>query len=373
MANQERNRHNYDKIVEAFDALSKGDHPEKLEVLVNRARNLFVDGFQPHTYPESDFGKQVLADIQEYSQLLAKRREVEIAGGKRHITTEDDALQALILAEAIARELLVPLFNEKNEFSNTVFNDIMNLSLSYVDAIVNGVANEYIGIDDALKEKLIAIELAKQGMRVIDSYHAKGLNEDTKQALKRFEEPLIATNKKLMRPFENVATTQKNVNRKERLMERLQEEVTEQDPKGDFVFKPEVIFPIAHGGTEFGVRIANTYEDRGHSAIVYPLMFSMKTRKQGYPWVQHDAKFLGKSLEGQDVLIVEDWVTTGNTLRGILSKVEEVFPREIRVATIKRDPRKSGIAILGNYKFYVGKHSNYIGKKTDSLVDMNKH
>ena len=80
---------------------------------------------------------------------------------------------------------------------------------------------------------------------------------------------------------------------------------------------------------------------------------------------------MGKDLEGQDLLVVEDWVTTGNTLRGILNELDMRYPHEIRVATIKRDPDKSKARALNNFKFYVGQWTEYNGPKTDSLKNLN--
>jgi len=100
----------------------------------------------------------------------------------------------------------------------------------------------------------------------------------------------------------------------------------------------------------------------------YPLFFSIKTRRHQRPWVENDSPFLEKRLENKDVLITEDWVTTGNTLRGILREVDETYPRDIRVATLKRDPDKSKIPILDNYKFYTGSWSHYDGPKIDRFV-----
>jgi hypoxanthine phosphoribosyltransferase len=162
-----------------------------------------------------------------------------------------------------------------------------------------------------------------------------------------------------MRSYENVATTPKKISHGEKLQQELQEALTVRDPRGDLLFCPSVIFPIAHGGTEFGVRIANAYQNNGFDPIVYPLLFSMKTRKQRIPWVENDAPFLAKELEGK-CLLTEDWVTTGNTLRGIIQEVERTFPREIRVATIKRDREKSLLPFLDHYCFYVGEHAVYL-------------
>jgi len=95
-------------------------------------------------------------------------------------------------------------------------------------------------------------------------------------------------------------------------------------------------------------------------------LYSIKTRRHRSPWIDNDSKVLGE-LEGKNVLVVEDWVTTGNTLRGILLEVERRYPHEVRVATIKRDPESSKSALLKKYRFYIGKSAQYRGGKTDAL------
>ncbi len=370
MANLSKNHELYRKIVNVFNDLSRGNHLENLEFLVSKAHILFLDNYKSTMQPEYDFGKKRLNEIEDYCYLLSKRKKVKIAGGKRDIATEEEALSALILTESIAKNLLLPLFRKKNGFSNRVFNDIHNLSLSYVHAIVNGVGAEYINKEEAFEAKQRAVSLAKQGIRVFDSYKEEGFGENTKEDLKRFKRFLSETQRKFMRSFENVPTSQKKIYKGSQLMKQLSQEITEQEEDRRFLFKPEIILPIAQGGIEFGVRVANVYEDKGHFPIVYPLLYSIKTKKHRHPWIEHDAEFLGQSLEGQNILVTEDWVTTGNTLRGILNKLENTFPNEIRVATIKRDPNKSQVPFLENYKFYIGALANYSGNKTDSLTDL---
>ena len=99
-------------------------------------------------------------------------------------------------------------------------------------------------------------------------------------------------------------------------------------------------------------------------------MYSIKTRKQRYPWIAHDGEFLANNVLEKNVLLTEDWVTTGNTVRGILKELEGAFPHEVRIATVKRDPEQSKVPILDKYKFYVGIWNKYTGAKNDSIKDL---
>ena len=66
-------------------------------------------------------------------------------------------------------------------------------------------------------------------------------------------------------------------------------------------------------------------------------------------------------------------LTTSNVeldplIKGEINEIEKFFPKEIKIATLKRDPEKSKVAILDKYDFYVGMWSEYDGPKTDALA-----
>jgi hypoxanthine-guanine phosphoribosyltransferase len=374
MANPQKNREIYAALCNELDSVASGNSSQELEALVNKSFQSFLNGHRAETRPVSDYTGEIIKHMQHYCALLSNRQKVDIAGGEREIATEEGALSALKDAHYLAEHLLVPHFRSKNDFSNRVFNDLYNLGLSYAEAVTNGVASEYIGPEDAFNAKVGAVHVAKEGVRIGRLYRdmKDRFGEDMAQKLVKFGDYLSCTKPSFMRSFEVVSTTPKRIMRKDENIEQLVRQITERDERGEFRFKPAAIFPIAHGGTEFGVILANAYQDRGYMPVTYPLLFSMKTRKQRKPWTSNDMQFLGKSLEGKDVIIVEDWVTTGNTVRGILSKLEESFPREIRIATIKRDPEKSKVPFLDKFTFYIGEWAAYPGTKTDSLADMHK-
>jgi hypoxanthine phosphoribosyltransferase len=369
MSNPNKNRDIYHRLVQAFNDLSTGKSIDLGQTL-DRAFILFLGGHRMSAYhPSSDFGRDFLKDLEIYCNLYTGRKKADIGGSTRPTTTEREALLSLLYATDIAKKMF-PLLKAKNQLSNRIFHDIYNLSLSYVDAIVNGVSDEYIADKDAFNAKQTAIIIAKHAARVQKAYSEKGFSTETQNQLTQFSNALRSHQLQFMRDFELVATEQKSIQRKDEIISTLEQEVTREGEE-KLLFAPSVIFPIAHGGTEIGVILSNAYENKGHIPITYPLMFSMKTRKHRKPWTQND-EFLRRSLEGHDVLVTEDWVTTGNTLRGILNEVEANFPHEVRVATIKRDPDKSKIPILDKYSFYVGQWTPYLGTKTDALADRDK-
>jgi len=363
----EKNRETYRQIIRTFEGPLSSAH-NGLEQAVSKAHMMFLGGFVPAEFPQSDYGKQVLRDLADYASLSASRKKVEIAGAEREIATETEAYQSLLLATKLAETLVLPNFHEKTDVSNKIFNDIHNLGLAYLHSIVSSVAQEYVEEEEATNAKKGAVRVASKGIRAYDSYHGSGeFDKQIRSDLKKLTRSLDRTEPNFLRPYELVPTSQKQIYRGQELMSALAEKIASVDNEGDFIFKPNIIFPIAQGGNEFGIRIAHAYQDKCYNPAVYPLLYSIKTRKHRMPRISNDSRFLRRPLEGQDVLVVEDWVTTGNTLRGILNELEMRYPHEIRVATIKRDPSQSKVPYLNNYKFYVGSWSKYKGSKTDTL------
>ncbi|MFA5992688.1 MAG: phosphoribosyltransferase [Candidatus Pacearchaeota archaeon] len=378
MANPGRNKEAYQKAVETFDLLGSGHYAERAAHDSLKVYNLFLTGYNPgEVRAETNLGFRLLKTLKRYASLTAKRNRVVIADGEREIATEEDAFDGLVCTHVLASELVAPFFVGKNTLSDRIFKDIASLGFSYVEAVTNCVAEQYIGEESSLEEKCLAVDLARQALRVGELYRSEGLGRKTQSEIRRLTPFIVGiTGKaKAIRSFENVSTTRKKVYKKRELMSKLCAELTETED-GKLTYVPDFIFPIANGAIEFGIWLANAYEDVGiyeedkEPPTVYPVMFSIKTRKQREPWVEHDTSVLGKGLERTSVLVLEDWVTTGNTLRGILMEVEKHFPREIRVATLKRDPRSFEVPLLENYRFYTGQVSEYTGSKTDSLTDV---
>jgi len=365
MSNQQRNKKAYLEILDTFENLSEQKISTNFNHSMIKAYHMFLGGFVPNRYPSSDFGKNMINNLLDYSKFMSHRRKIKISGAIREVALENEAFESLSLAQKIAKDLMCPFFKEKNEMSNKVFNDIHFLGLAYVHAIVNGVADGYIESKVAYESKCNSINIAKEGLRVYDLYKEKGFSNETKIALKNLEKVLEHSSENLLRSFELVPTDGKKIYKKDYYMNKLKENIV----KDINSFEPDVVVPIAHGGTELGIKISNVLEDNGHSSVTYPLLYSIKTRKHRSPWTEYDSEFLSNNLEGKNFLITEDWVTTGNTLRGILLQLEQNYPKEIRVATIKKDKEKTkNISFLDNYHFYVGENCIYQGNKTDSLL-----
>lgn len=368
MGNHEKNRMQYRRVVETFNDLSTRGYSSDLEAATSKAYNLFLGRYVPTEYPSSDFGATILRNIREYCELFSMRRKINIEGGEREVAIEEEAYRSLVLAGDLANNFIVPCFNSETNFSNRIFKDIYNLGLAYLHGIVSAVAQEYVGGEETYDAKQRAVKIAERGIKIHDVYSEHGLGKRVKDCAKKLSRVLQKAQPEFIRPFELVPTSQKKIYRGEELMRQLTEKITQLDSSGKFLFRPEIIFPIAQGGNEFGLRISNAYGDKGHSVLTYPLLYSIKTRRHRQPWTDNDRMVLGRNFENQNLLVTEDWVTTGNTLRGILLELERGYPQEIKVATIKRDPDESKKPYFRNFKFYVGNWSKYKGSKTDSLL-----
>ena len=88
----------------------------------------------------------------------------------------------------------------------------------------------------------------------------------------------------------------------------------------------------------------------------------MKTRRQESPWTRNDHTFFG-NIVGRNLLVTDDWITTGKTLKGILSQLEEQSPSEVRVAALKRDSEKSDTSFLEEDNLFLGREAVYPGEK----------
>ncbi len=373
MVNREKAKLIYSEASNALDSLFRGNYRSGLESSISRIPGLVAGGHLPisEIYPSHNRAKELFKEIIDYSKIRNNRREKKIAGGKRHVLTEDDVLNSLNITSSLIFNLVIEKFRRKTDFSNSLFNDSFNLGLAYLHSIVNAVADEYIDPEHVVDSKNNAVNLAKDGIILSDKYRSVQNLSELKKNADKFEKSVSETDNGLVREFELTPVSQKRIYKGKFFMNKISEELTS-NPNGEPEFLPEIIFPVAQGGNELGLRIAISYEEKGHSPLVYPLLYSIKTRKHKRPWVENDFYFLGRNLEGKNLLVTEDWVTTGNTLRGILNNLENTFPREIKIATIKRDLEKSRVPLLDKYNFYVGAFSRYRGNKTDSISERNR-
>jgi len=221
MGNSEKNRHAYRGIVDTFNRLTTGSSPINLESSVLRAYNLFFGGYEPLDHPDSDFGRETLRNLKEYGELSSGRRKIEIEGGEREVATEKEAYRSLVLAGDLANNLIIPFFNEENNFSNRIFKDIFNLSLAYLHGIVSAVAQEYVGGEQTYEAKKIAVKIASKGIRANDVYSEEGLKKRLKDTVKSLTKKIERAQPQFVRSFELVPTSQKKIYKGGELMKKV--------------------------------------------------------------------------------------------------------------------------------------------------------
>lgn len=213
MANPTKSNQIVIEGAKALDRVARGDTKEKLESTTQKLFNLFLNGGSiSNPIFCSDYAGEMIDNIRCYASLISGRKEVDIAGGHRHVSTEEEAYDSLVHTSVLLKDLVAPFFSHRNDFTNRLFKDVYNLGFSYVDAIVNGIAEEYIDVDDALDAKLNSIELAKHCVRTSGFYnHGEGLDEATKAYALDLNQKLNVTRRDFMRSFALVPTARKKI------------------------------------------------------------------------------------------------------------------------------------------------------------------
>ncbi len=353
----------YLEFLELLDGISSGKPAQGVEHLADKSYLTFLHGYSPDVFPKFEFGRSVVSALIESASLKSKRIHRDVAGTRRELASEDEALRSLRAAQFLGKNLISPFFRKTNSFSNRVINETYHLGFSFLDLVCNASADDFIPLDEIFDAKFHAMKIAQDVTRLKEHYSVKGV-EEIGDKFDLLAPHIEGINSDYIRPYELVATQRKSPSRKDELTRKIvQDVIGDENSKGE-PYRPEVIFPVAHGGSELGANIANAFEDMGHSPIVYPLLYSVKTRRHRMPWTKNDSEFLTRSLEEKDVLITEDWITTGATIRGIIREVEGTYPNETRIATVKRDPVKSTMPALDNHKIYVGELREYDGPPT---------
>jgi len=149
-----------------------------------------------------------------------------------------------------------------------------------------------------------------------------------------------------------VPITPKEIIRKEQSIDSMIESIPEKE-------NYDIIVPVAQGGLEPAFQLAYC---RSPDVLIYPILHSKKTRKHKELNIQRDTKFLEK-IDGMDVVVVEDWIDSGETIIDVVEGLEEHNPASISLATIKRTPESFDMEPLRKYRIYHGFVGQYKGNK----------
>lgn len=334
-----------------------------IHVFENPCSEDMMEGvFPPVNTKQESLVNQALQMLYFFGQYKIGRINRRVHEANRLLATEDQSYMGLRNVIELLDRFVIP-YRVESEISNSVMKELYNLALANVFSITQAAASEYIPEDKVYAAKMQSVHLCKLAFRAKEIFRKRGVTGELGPFVKDSLDNLLAQEREFFRPFELTFVVPKKVYKKDELTERLAGEVLDD-------FSPDFVVPIAQGGIESAIIYNIAYEDKGKRVITYPLMFSIKTRNQKEPWIYHDTKFF-RMVPQKSVLVTEDWITTGNTARGILNSLESHFPSEVRIATLKRDPQSYDVPILNKYRIYTGQEAHYAGPKTDEVLPSN--
>lgn len=360
----------YGKFLDDLDSFASSRMPENLRTHTDRVWNVLTS--------ESGLSaddKNLLSGHSDYTRriailfyIIAEHRKshkiLEIGGAHREMATERRAYDALVKTVDLLHDFFIPAKIANTNSVNALVKDVNHLSLAYVQTVVNMAVDEYLAASETFDAKTKATLLARRAFETNSSYDftpesLEGIVNVNLSLVKRSLDEIGSASK--LRDFELVQVKPKELAHKKRATKNLIASLPSD-------YAPDFIVPIAQGGIELGVQLDSHYHSLGYRPTCYPVMFSVKTRKQSRPRTFPDGYFLDMAQDKAH-LITEDWITTGRTVVGVLGDLTSRQPRDIRVATIKQDPRSFDNALLKSCKIYTGEVSVYPGKITDSRRD----
>jgi len=358
----------YEAFLHSLDDAYRGNSQEGLEKSIQKGFYILSSpGIKVSRKAELDTSNEAVYQMKQFCDLKNHRRKIEIAGVKREMAPETEILESLQASQWLLENLVFPYFKKPVELVSTLVHENANLGLGYANSITQSAAEGYIAIEDRYTAKQDAVAIARAGLDLQRGYCPEDPN--ALRRLKKLFPQMVSSmkwaNPDLLRPFEANFTKPKNIIHKNQAIDSVCDQIV-----NDGYF-PDFVVPIAHGGMELGLLFDLRCRDLGKKLLTYPILFSIKTRRHSAPLTEGDEPFL-KTLPKSKTLITEDWITTGNTFRGVWSELERNFPDDLRVATIKQDPRSGEVPLLQRLKIYAGQVTPYTGSKTDSVSPKQK-
>lgn len=372
MSNIQKCREKYGLFIADLEAFLAGDRKPTLEANLDRVWR--IQDTQPQFEPPireriSEYAARVCKDIVELAQLRARRSNRIINETEMEMSSETDAFYELQSIRTIFEDLVFPTRTSCNgtnsEFVQSMLKELFNLSLAYSHSVVQASADEFVPEENVYAAKTGATTVAREAFDFKQAFTAgreSGNPALAREQFERFHRALQShASPAYLRDFKLTFVAPKSIYKKEECIRSLVQQVV-----ADEQYAPGFLVPVAQGGIELAVRFDSAYRAHGHEPTSYPIMFSIKTRKHRRPWTDLDGEFFGK-IPGESLLVTEDWITTGTTIKGVLADIVSSLPGQVRFATIKRDPRSMKDALLRNQWIYSGMVSAYGGNKTDEV------
>lgn len=300
--------------------------------------------------------------IDEYRSLF----EYPILKTKEIAYSEIASNEALLIESRVpkhlrkALECFIKLYEFEDDIDESyirevreVNNDIFGLAIAYSCSISDLVYDGMVDKEDVFDLKTESSWLVKEIVSFSDCLKRNDYLSDTVvQDAKSLLEKINKTSdwEVCFRSLKLVPVKPKKMSGKEPLIKEMIRKV----PDSDYKF----IVPIARGGLE----PAHKLSIDGFGDLIYPIMYSRKTRKHRNPHLEYDATFL-EEIHGEDVLIVDDWITSGRTVADIYKELVPHEPSSVSVATIKQSPESLDNKALKGMPIFSGGIRKYLGDR----------
>ncbi len=234
-----------------------------------------------------------------------------------------------------------------------VNNDLFGLAIAYSCSISDSVYDGMVDKESVFNLKTESSWLVKEIVSFSDCLKCDGYLSDTvvldaKSLLEKIDK--MSDWEVYFRSLNLVPVKPKKISGKERFIEEMIRKVP------DLVYK--FIVPIARSGLEPAYKLSID----GYRGMIYPIMYSRKTRKHRTPHLEYDAIFL-EEIRGEEILIVDDWITSGRTVADIYKELVPHEPSSVSVATIKQSPESLDNKELTRMAIFSGKIKKYLGDK----------
>lgn len=143
----------------------------------------------------------------------------------------------------------------------------------------------------------------------------------------------------------------------EEMLQKRIEELSKQIEK-DYEGKEIVALSVLKGATFFTIDLAKHIHNTMNFEFIEVSSYGANTNSCGRVTLNKDIK---GSIEGRDVLIIEDIIDTGRTMKYLIEHLQEKNPTSIKVASLLSKPERREIEIPIDYcgfdipnKFVVG-------------------
>ena len=148
----------------------------------------------------------------------------------------------------------------------------------------------------------------------------------------------------------------------EKTIEKRVDELAKQIMK-DYEGKEIVILSLLKGSIFFTIELTKRLKNKVYFEFIEISSYGNATTSSGKITVNKD---LTSSIEGKDILVIEDLIDTGRTLSYLVDHLKEKKPNSVKIATLLSKPERREIDVKVDYvgfeipnKFVIGYGMDY--------------